>query len=568
MSLKKSQKLFSPLLWLLLVLQCAHKEPPPGGPVDRIPPEVVDHSPQANLTYVSLDQEITVTFSEAMDRSSVVDALFISPRPREAPETKWKGRTLKMTLPEGLQGDRTYVITLGVSCKDLRNNNLLKSYSFAFSTGKKIDQGSLFGQVYQDIFPRMGVDLWVYQLSGELHTDLAVQPPDYITQTDASGQFRFDYLGEGRYRCFAVEDLNGDRKFDADTELLAVPSRDVLLSEAVSSAQKLSLRLAHLDTIGPSLKALDIPTGDKVILYFDEALDSISAVSPGSYRLFSTEDTSISLDIRAVSLECGSKDRVILNTVPQEEGKRYQLSLWGLRDLCGNQVILPSHRHEYWGSELPDTIGPNLQELWPPDSAEGIFLDAPISLCFDEAIEPISAETSIVVYDSARVPLVGRFQWIHGAKLVFYPDRDLGAGKVYSISLNAFGIRDLAGNAMGEGVLDTRFETVEAEKLGSLSGKVRRQGLPDSGKVFLQAYALERGGGKSLEVTQAGEYHFEDLLPGRYLVSAFLDLDGNGKFSWGRPIPFVPAEPFWVSQDTVRIRSRWETGGVDVLLER
>jgi hypothetical protein len=268
-----------------------------------------------------------------------------------------------------------------------------------------------------------------------------------------------------------------------------------------------------------------------------------------------------------VSLECESKDRVILNTVPQEEGKRYQLCLWGLRDLFGNQMIFPGDHHEIWGSELPDTIGPSLVELWPPDSAEGIFRDAPISLCFDEAIEPISAETSVVVLDTARVPLVGQFQWVHGAKLIFYPDQGLGAGRVYTVSLSAFGLRDLAGNTMGEDLL-TWFETVEAEKMGSLSGKITRQGFPDSGKVFLQAYALERVGRESLAASQGGEYHFENLLPGSYLVSAFLDLDGNGKFGWGRPIPFVPAEPFWVSQDTVRIRSRWETGGVDVLLER
>jgi len=43
-----------------------------------------------------------------------------------------------------------------------------------------------------------------------------------------------------------------------------------------------------------------------------------------------------------------------------------------------------------------------------------------------------------------------------------------------------------------------------------------------------------------------------------------LDMDENGRFSFGRPVPFVPAEPLWISQDTVRVRSRWETGGVDI----
>jgi len=111
------------------------------------------------------------------------------------------------------------------------------------------------------------------------------------------------------------------------------------------------------------------------------------------------------------------------------------------------------------------------------------------------------------------------------------------------------------------------LQTVEAERLGCLSGRVIRQGVPDSGTAFVRAHGLDEVGQESLVVTQAGEYRFSDLLPGRYLLSAFLDLDGNGRFGFGRPTPFVPAEPFWVSQDTVTVRARWETAGVDILLK-
>jgi uncharacterized protein (DUF2141 family) len=553
------------LLWVLVIPQCAHKEPPPGGPVDRTSPEVVSHLPKPNAVGVPLDQGIAITFSEAMDRSSVADALFISPAPREAPKIKWRGSTAKVTLADGLQPDITYVITLGVSCKDLRKNNMRESYSFAFSTGERIDQGSLLGRVYQDIAPRMGVDLWAYQLKEDFQPDPAVHNPDYVTQTDGDGNFRWDHLGHGRYRVFAVEDLNDDRKFDADLELLAVPSEDAALSEAEPTYRISSLRLARLDTVSPSLKSVEVLPGDQVVLSFDEPLDSASAVRPENYSLRSGGEQSIGVEIRAVSAECRSRDRVTLSAVSLEEGRRYLVSPSGLRDLAGNQIGPPGDQAEFLSNGLPDTTGPELVSLWPPDSALAIPRNARISLCFGEAVEPISVETSFVVRDALHEPLPGRFQWEHGAGMQFSFDQDLGGGQIYSIFLDAVGVMDLSGNGMEGASMVTWFQTVEAEILGSLSGQVVAWGVPDTATVFVRAHGLEETAGEGLVTAQGEEYRFAELPPGRYLISAFVDLDGNGRFGFGRPVPFLPAEPFAVHEDTVRIRSRWETAGVNIV---
>lgn len=551
-------------LWVLLLPQCAHQEPPPGGPVDRTPPEVIGHLPQSNLVGVPLDQEIAITFSEAMDRSSVADALFISPAPREAPEIKWRGSTAKVTLTDGLQPNITYVITLGVGCKDLRNNNMKESYSFALSTGERIDQGSLLGRVYQDITPRMGIDLWAYRLRDDFQPNPAVHNPDYVTQTDADGNFRLGHLGHGRYRVFAVEDLNDDRKFDANLELLAVPSEDAVLSEAEASLRIPSFRLAHLDTISPSLKSVEVLPGDQVVLSFDEPLDSVTAVGSENYRLHSWGDESAKVEIRAISTGCRSRGRVTLSAMFLEEGERYSISLSGLRDLAGNLIGSPGDRGEFLGNDLPDTTGPELVSLWPPDSAQGIPRDAVISLCFGEAVEPLSVESSFVVSDSLQQPLAGRFRWEHGAAVQFAFDQKLGNGQVYSISLDAAGVLDLSGNAMEDAPMTTWFRTVRAEALGSLSGQIVGRVIHDTTAVFLRAHGLDETFGDISMESRGEQYSFPELPPGLYLISAFADLNRDGRFDYGRPVPFLPAEPFAVCEDTVRIRSRWETAGVDL----
>lgn len=553
------------VLWAILVSQCAHRGPPPGGPVDRTAPEVVDHLPQSDATHVPLTQEIAITFSEAMDKASVVDALFISPAPKEAPKFKWKGRRILVTLAGGLQKDKTYVITLGTGCKDLHNNNLLRSQSFAFSTGEKIDQGSIVGRVYEDISPRMGVDLWAYQIEGNFQPDPSVHLPDYITQTDADGYFHLSHLGQGRYRIYAVEDANDDRKFDALAELLAVPSADAIVSESEPYFQAPALRLAKLDTTGPRLRSVQATLKDRVVLSFDEPLDSTGAVNPASYRLVCPVEESVSVEIKAVSLACGSRDRVTLSTAPLEEGRRYLVVLSGLTDLAGNPVVPPEQAGEFLGSGLPDTQGPKLISFWPPDSAQTVPWHAAISLCFDEAVEPVSVETSFAVLDSLGGTLPGRFRWEHGAKMVFLFDEKLKGGQLYRIRLEAAGVRDLAGNAMGEDTIETWFQTVQAEILGSVSGKILRPGIYDSATAVIRASGLDQAGGNNSITTQEEEYCFSRLLPGRYLFSAFLDLDANGRYGFGRPVPFVPAEPFTVRQDTVVVRSRWETAGVDIV---
>ena len=51
---------------------------------------------------------------------------------------------------------------------------------------------------------------------------------------------------------------------------------------------------------------------------------------------------------------------------------------------------------------------------------------------------------------------------------------------------------------------------------------------------------------------------------GRYRVFAFWDRDGDGRWNPGRSRPFLPAERFGVYPDTVGVRARWRTEGIDI----
>ena len=77
------------------IIHCAVQGPPSGGPVDTIPPAVIETFPSDGETMVPVDLDFLITFSEAMDRTTVESALFISPAPESEYQYSWKGNRLK-----------------------------------------------------------------------------------------------------------------------------------------------------------------------------------------------------------------------------------------------------------------------------------------------------------------------------------------------------------------------------------------------------------------------------------------------------------------------------------------
>jgi len=112
-----------------------------------------------------------------------------------------------------------------------------------------------------------------------------------------------------------------------------------------------------------------------------------------------------------------------------------------------------------------------------------------------------------------------------------------------------------------------RFETLDEEQLGSCSGAIQRGGYdPEAAAVILVFGPAARLSHRRHSV-RGDEYLLDGLLPGAYSMAAFLDLDRDGLWNPGRPVPFQPAEPLWAADDSLMVRSRWETAGIDIVFQ-
>jgi uncharacterized protein (DUF2141 family) len=194
-----------------------------------------------------------------MDRESVQEAVYISPVLKRPPELSWKGRRLFIKPLQNLSPDQTYVVAVGTGTQDQQGNPLTKPYSFAFSTGSRIDLGKISGKVTTPAGPQPRAFVWAYRLKPEKEPDPAKGNPDYITETDGEGDYFLRSLSPGVYRVFAFLDKDGDRKYTPEQEPLAVPPTDATLSDSAGSVQMADLFTVVRDTTRPQLPAAEIP---------------------------------------------------------------------------------------------------------------------------------------------------------------------------------------------------------------------------------------------------------------------------------------------------------------------
>ncbi len=100
--------------------------------VDTIAPQVVSRTPTGNLTLSPV--AIVVTFSEAMNTTSVEAAFQISPTANTTYTWTNGGQSLVVTFGQPLALGTTYTVTVGTGAQDLAGNSLAQPSVFTFAT--------------------------------------------------------------------------------------------------------------------------------------------------------------------------------------------------------------------------------------------------------------------------------------------------------------------------------------------------------------------------------------------------------------------------------------------------
>lgn len=245
------------LIVIFLVHSCARIGAPVGGLKDTLAPKFLSSNIDTTRINVRRDiKELRIDFDEYITLKDVSKNLNISPPIENITRilpSNIANKFLIIQWSDTLQANTTYNFNFGNSIADNSEGNILRYYNFAFSTGEKLDDLYISGEV-KDAFTitkqstsenKMVVGL--YQLKDTIDYR---KKPYYITKVDDDGYYELNYLAPGKFKIIAFDDENGNSVYDSGKEKIGFQKDTVTIEKSISG---LNLKLF------PSKKAYKKP---------------------------------------------------------------------------------------------------------------------------------------------------------------------------------------------------------------------------------------------------------------------------------------------------------------------
>jgi len=212
-----------------------------------------------------------------------------------------------------------------------------------------------------------------------------------------------------------------------------------------------------------------------------------------------------------------------------------------------------------------DTKAPEVLSYQP--GAQPVFVDEAIfTLLFSEPIDQskISDETfGIIDPNNQAVP----FERVSPTPFLFrFKPNDIKEGWSYRLALTEFDIADMSGNLLGDSLREYSLTVLDQDSLGSVSGEIRIA-LTDR-KLDPVMFTFNRVASQQTFERKVTSREFNiDLPAGKYLLDGYIDSNLNGRMDNGSLFPYTEAETFASYPDTIIIRARFETAGIEFLFQ-
>jgi len=550
----------------LIFIHCARIEPPPGGPIDKTAPTILASVPSADSVNVARGDRISIAFSENIDRASAQTAVFISPRPSGKIKYKWDGKILNLLLPQTMADSTTYVVSIGSAVTDLRGNKMEKSHVFAFSTGGPISRGEIDGIIYQQAKPAAGMTVGLFDSASieKIGRSDSLYPP-FLTQSGKNGEYALQYLPRGGYFAFAFDDRNKNQFFDYPQEAYGLPDRMTRIDTGLAP-RNINFNLLKDDTSTISIISVSI-TADQLLKVRLSRAISAEIIHSNLDKMFLMLEDPTSKDINPVAiLEKETDTTSVLNFYfPSLADGRYHIRI---EKEIFNQRNDSSSFIESTAFDIksePDRNRPTITSVsysgkivFPADSVIGIQFSEPVN-------RQTFSDSAISIRSSDSTLLPAGWRWTDDLRLSLHV-AGMEWGKVYQMKIDERLISDMAGNQAGDSIRTYIFKTYSQDSLGSVSGTVAiNSDIDTAGIPHLKFKSVTDN--KAFTFSIMGK-HFNFQLPsGKYILNGFIDRDANGRQDFGSLFPLKLAETGAVYPDTVRIRSHFESAGIEFIFK-
>ncbi len=537
----------------IFLMKCANQLPPPGGPIDRVPPEVLEVYPPNGTTNFH-DDHFEITFSEYIDKMSIMNALFISPEIKNL-EYDWSGTSVEITFDDTLQENTTYTVSVGSNIQDLNNkNNMAQAINFAFSTGPKLDKGKISGRVY-DKDPN-GVMIFAYMKTDTFANPL-IKKPKNVSQVGDNGEFFFLGLANGDYRIFAVKEENTNRIYNVGEDMYGAPYTEITLTDSNSIFEDLNFRLTKEDTSAPYIANITMTDKNHILIEYSEGIDS-SKISSGNFFVVDSTTQKTIPTVHFFKSSSNKPEYYITISDSLNKDGNYFVVAKNIFDRNGNEMLFDSY--QFTISTSPDTLAPSFKKIETGFEKNKIDYKVPsFVIFFNDGITTENFNDAFTL-KYKKTKLSYDIDKIDDASYRIKILNKLKPSKNIDLDIDNELISDAAGN-----ILDTvntiHLETLTGREFSGVSGQIQVADFDTNVVVVLDATGRKKQR-YSTAMQKDKSFNFERVLPGKYLIWCFIDSDNNGKYNFGSVEPFEFSEQFFSYPDTLELKARWPVGDV------
>ena len=279
----------------LIIVSCANRGRPRGGPKDKTPPKITKSIPENYATNFN-GKEIKIYFDEYIKIKNLQKQLIISPPMDPTPDVTPLGSASKyisIKILDTLSENTTYAFNFGNSIVDNNEEIPYSYYKYVFSTGEYIDSLSVQGQILDATNPEPEdfVSVRLYEVDSTFNDSIIYKSlPKYVTNTlDSTTTFSIENIKAGKYMLLAIKDGNLDNKFQQKTDKIAFYKNYIVVPS--DSLYSLKLFQEELDyaIIRPRLIS-----GEKIAFGYEgdykNTKINIQSETPEDYKYIITKD--------------------------------------------------------------------------------------------------------------------------------------------------------------------------------------------------------------------------------------------------------------------------------------
>ena len=525
------RKIIYSILSLAIISGCAKRGNPTGGPLDSLPPVLVNANPKLNSTNFD-SEEIRLTFDEFVKLDKVQDQLIISPPlDKSAYEIKpLTGVTKKVFLKfiDSLDENITYTINFGNSIKDNNEGNPLTFFSYTFSTGETIDSLYVKGNISDayDIETDEYVSIHLYRIDSTLNDSIIyIKQPTYVSNSLDSTSYIFQNLKEGKYHIIAMKDVDNNYFFDPFYDKIGFI--DSLITLPKDSIIDFKLFKEETDLIWDKPHFIN---SEKIGFGYYGKLDlkkiEINSVIPDSIDYTYTKE--VMSDTIYLWLSNNSFDSLNFNLIEKDTTKLSTIKFDRKRDTLIDSLNV--------SAKTVNVI--HLKESFKLSS------NIPIKKIEDSLI-------SVRDIDSILVPFVSSVNDnLDEIDIKF----EVSPSDNYRILILPNAIKDIKG--VTNDTLQFNLTSQSLEDYGNIYLDVIRN---TQSKFIL--HLINQNGDIVREydnVDQNITYNFEYIRPGKYSFRLIEDLNKNNIWDTGNYLQRVKPEPVYYFPSELEVRANWD----------